>query len=55
MIIILIVGSIKKAFYKMGQYFHKPYRTFGGNANVELNLSSYAIKTIKNQNVFLLI
>ena len=41
MIILLIVGSIKKTFYKMSQYFPKPYRTFGGNLKVVLVLSSY--------------
>ena len=44
MISILIVGSINKAFYKMNQYFPKPYRIFGGNLKVKLDLSSYAIK-----------
>ena len=44
MIVILIVGSIEKTFYKMSQYFPKPYRTFGENVIVELDLSSYAIK-----------
>ena len=44
MISILIVGSINKAFYKMNQYFPKPYRTFGGNLKVKLDLSSYATK-----------
>ena len=41
MIILLIVGSIKKTFYKMSQYFPKPYRTFGRNLKVALALSSY--------------
>ena len=41
MIILLIVGPIKKTFYKMSQYFPKPYRTFGGNLKVVLVLSSY--------------
>ena len=41
MIILLIVGSINKTFYKMSQYFPKPYRTFGGNLKVVLVLSSY--------------
>ena len=44
MISILIVGSINKAFFKMNQYFPKPYRTFGGNLKVKLDLSSYATK-----------
>ena len=41
MIILSIAGSIKKTFYKMSQYFPKPYRTFGGNLKVVLVLSSY--------------
>ena len=33
----------------MSQYFPKPYRTFGVNVKVELDLSSYATKTdLKN-------
>ena len=48
-IINLIVGFIKKILYKMSQYFPKPYRTFGVNVKVELDLSSYATKTdLKN-------
>ena len=30
MIILLIVGLIKKTLYKMSQYFPKPYEPFGG-------------------------
>ena len=41
MMILLIAGSIKTIFYKMSQYFPKPYRTFGGNLKVVLVLSSY--------------
>ena len=49
MIILLIVGLIKKALYKMSQYFPKPYEPFGGNINVRVDLSSYATKDdIKN-------
>ena len=49
MIILLIVGLIKKALYKMSQYFPKPYRSFEGNVKVELDLSSYATKAeLKN-------
>ena len=29
----------------MSQYFPEPYRAFGGNINVKVNLSSYATKT----------
>ena len=34
MIILLIVGLIKKILYKMSQYFPKPYEPFGGDINV---------------------
>ena len=33
MIILLIVGLIKKTLYKMSQYFPKPYEPFGGDMN----------------------
>ena len=45
MIIVLIVGLIKKLCIKMRQYFPKPYRNFGGNINVKVNLSYYTTKT----------
>ena len=45
MIIHLIVGLIKKTLYKMTQYFPKPYKPFGGDINVKVNLSNYATKT----------
>ena len=49
MIILLIVGLIKKTFYKMSQYFPKPYEPFGGDINVTVDLSNYATKDdIKN-------
>ena len=49
MIILLIVGSIKKTLYKMSQYFPKPYEPFGGNINVTFDLSNFATKDdIKN-------
>ena len=49
MIILLIVGLIKKTFYKMSQYFPKPYEPFGGYDNVKVDLSNYATKAdIKN-------
>ena len=44
MIIILIVGSIKKTLYKMSQYFPKIYEPFGGDINVKADLSNYATK-----------
>ena len=49
MIILLIAGLIKKILYKMSQYFPKPYKRFGGNINVKVDLSNYATKDdIKN-------
>ena len=48
-IIILIVGLIKNTSYKISQYLPKPYRSFGWNVKVELDLSSYATKAeLKN-------
>ena len=44
-IIILIVELMKKTLYKMRQYFPKPYKNFGGNVKIELELSNYATKT----------
>ena len=33
----------------MSQYFRKPFRSFGGNLNVKVDWSNYAIKTdLKN-------
>ena len=35
--------------YKMSQYFPKPFRSFGRNINVKVDLSNYATKAdIKN-------
>ena len=60
MIIVLIVGLIKKTLYcikctnykqriKMSQYFPKPFRNFGGNINIKVDLSNHATKTdLKN-------
>ena len=49
MIIHLTVGLIKKTFYKMSQYFPKPYEPFGGDINVKVHLSNYATNTdLKN-------
>ena len=48
-IIHLIVGLIKRPCIKMSQYFPKPFRSFGGNINVKIDLSNYATKTdLKN-------
>ena len=34
---------------KMNQYFSKPYKPFGGDSNVKVDLSNYATKAdIKN-------
>ena len=49
MIIHLTVGLIKKTFYKISQYFPKPYEPFGGDINVKVHLSNYATNTdLKN-------
>ena len=49
MIILLIVGLIKKTLYKMSQYFPNPYKPFGGDISVTVDLSNYATKDdIKN-------
>ena len=48
-IIYLTVGLIKKPCIKMSQYFPKPFRSFGGNINIKVGLSNYAMKTdLKN-------
>ena len=45
----LIVGLIKKTLYKMNEYFRKPFRSFGRNINIKVDLSNYARKTdLKN-------
>ena len=49
MIILLIVGLIKKTLYKISRYFPKPYEPFGRDINVTVDLSNYATKDdIKN-------
>ena len=48
MTIRLIVGLIRKALYKMSEYFPKLFRNFGGNINVKVDLSNYATKTDLN-------
>ena len=45
MIIFLIAELIKKTYYKMSQFFPKPYNRFDGNVKAELDLSNYATKT----------
>ena len=44
-IVVLVVGLIKKTLYKMSQYFAKPFRSFGGNINVKVDFFNYATKT----------
>ena len=44
-IIVLIVGLIKKISFKMSEYFPKSFRSFGRNINVKVDLSNYATKT----------
>ena len=46
MIILLVVGLIKKTLYKMSHYFRKPYKQFGGDTNVTVDLSNYATEKI---------
>ena len=39
----------KFCYYKYFQYFPKPFRSFGGNINVKVDLSNYATNTdLKN-------
>ena len=39
----------KRPCIKMSQYFPKPFRNFGGNINIKVDLSNYATKTdLKN-------
>ena len=39
----------KRLYIKTSQYFPKPFRNFGGNIKVKVNLSHYATKAdIKN-------
>ena len=35
----------ERSHIKMGQYFPKPFRSFGGNINVKVHLSNYGTKT----------
>ena len=47
MIIVLIVGLIKKTLYKMSQYFPKPFNShFADSIKVKIDLSNYATKQI---------
>ena len=36
---------MKGPHIKISQYFPKPFRNFGGNINVKVDLSNYATKT----------
>ena len=51
MIIPSIAGLIKKTFYKMSQYFPKPYEPFGGEINVKVDLSNYAKNRFKKSKI----
>ena len=49
MIVVLIVGLVKKTLYKKSQYFPKSYEPFSGDINLNIYLSNYATKDdIKN-------
>ena len=49
MIVFLIVGLINKFPIIISQYFPKPFRSFGRNINVKVDLHNYATKTdLKN-------
>ena len=49
MIIHLIVALMKKTVHKLSQYFPQPFRCFGRNMNVKVDLSNHATKTdLKN-------
>ena len=49
MIILLILGLIKKTLYKMIQYIPTHYESFDGDINVKIDLCNYATKDdIKN-------
>ena len=44
MILLLIVGLIKKTLYKNKLILSKPFRNFGGNVNVKVHFSNCATK-----------
>ena len=44
MIIVLIVGLVKRSHIKMSHYFPEPFTSFGGSINVKVDLSNYATK-----------
>ena len=49
MIVVLIVGLIKKIWYRNESIFPQPFRSFGENINVKFDLSNYATKiNLKN-------
>ena len=55
-IIVLIVGLIKRSLIKMSQYFPKPFNShFGGSIKVKVDPSNYATKAdIKNIHTLIL-
>ena len=44
----LIAGLIKKTSNEMSQYFPKPYKPFGADVNVKVDLSNYKTKADLN-------
>ena len=50
MVINLMVGLMKKTLYKMSQYLPKPYKYFGGDINVKVDLSKCNKNIFKNIN-----
>ena len=49
MIVVLIIGLIKRPCIKMSQYIPKPFKSFGKNINIKVDLSNYATKVdLKN-------
>ena len=45
MIMHLIAGLNRETLYEMNQYFPEPYKHFGGDINVKVDLSNYATRT----------
>ena len=45
-IIHLIIELFKKIFYEISHYFPKPYEPFGGDINVNVDLSNMQQKLI---------
>ena len=43
----LIVGLMKKTLYKMSKYFPTPYKPFGRDINIKVDLPNHATTTTK--------